>query len=125
MRLVVKHPLVGLDRLDRERIDPPRSHFKDHTKTIEWQWYVWSVTIGYQTLRSVDQPLAAGAERQRIIGAEGMQRQIDEELGEVKLVFVNLGARPTYPVIFPIAHQFSKNAHLVSQMKIAKKQIAL
>src|SRR5215469_15209028 len=125
MGLVVEHPQVGLDRLHCKRIDAPPRCFEDRAEAVEWQWYVWSVAIGYQTLRSVDQPLAARAERQRIIWAQWMQRHVHEELRKVKLVFVNLGTRSAYPVIFPIAHQFSENAHLFTEMKIAKNQIAL
>lgn len=58
-RLVIKHPEVGLDWLYDKRIHSPGLGVQDGAETIERQGYVRSVSIRYQTLGSINEPLAA------------------------------------------------------------------
>ena len=58
MRLVVENPQVSLDRLGRESIDAPWRRIQNSFHSIKRQGHVGSIAIGYQTLRSIDQPLA-------------------------------------------------------------------
>src|SRR5260221_11026116 len=124
MRLVVEDAEVGFDRLGREGIDAPRRHIQNSFHSIERQGHVGSVAIGYQTLRSIDQPLATDTKCQRSVGTERVQFQIDKELREVELILIDGRARSADPGVFPIAHQFSENPYVFSQVEIAKQKIA-
>ena len=54
-----------------------------------------------------------------------MQFEIDKELREIELILIDHWSRSADPVVFKIAHQFRENSYVLSQVEIAKEQIAL
>src|SRR6202158_1617038 len=54
-----------------------------------------------------------------------MQFEIDKELREVELILIDHWTRSADPVVFKITHQYRENTDVVSQVEIAKQQIAL
>src|SRR5258708_15342801 len=125
MRLVVENVRVGFDRLGREGIESPRRGIQNCAHTVERQGHIGAVAIGYQTLRSIDQPLAADSERQRSVGAEWTHHEIDKDLREIELILIDLCARALDPGVFPSAHQLRENTDVLSQVEITKEEIAL